>query len=124
VVHKVRVNGNEVSAERVIGDVIDRSPLIVDDMVTTGGTLEAAARVLHRYGSLRSCAFAVTHAVLVARATDRFASLPMRGMVVSDTLPVPPTPLPLEIVSMAPLLADAIGRLNRELSLESLRAHH
>jgi ribose-phosphate pyrophosphokinase len=124
VVHKMRMNGEEVSAEHVIGNVADRNALIVDDMVTTGATLEAAVRVLHDHGSLPSFVFAATHALLVGRAASRLGQLPIRTMTVTDTLPLPNAPgLPLEIVSVAPLLADAIARLSSDRSLEDLRVH-
>jgi ribose-phosphate pyrophosphokinase len=124
VVHKMRIDGDKVSAERVIGAVAERSALIVDDMVTTGGTIEAAVRVLREAGSLPSFVVAVTHPVLVRRTAERLARLPIRAMVVTDTLPAPPSnTLTFEIVSVAPLLADAIKRLTEDRSLDELRVH-
>jgi ribose-phosphate pyrophosphokinase len=124
VVHKTRIDGSEVSADQVIGDVAGRNALIVDDMTTTGGTLEAAMHALVDAGCVPPFVVAVTHAPLVARAAERLARLPIRAMSVADTLPVPTAPeLPLEIVSVAPLVADAIDRLAHERSLEDLRVH-
>jgi ribose-phosphate pyrophosphokinase len=124
VVHKARIDGVAVSAEHVIGSVSDRKALIVDDMITTGATLEAAVRALHDAGSRAPFVIAATHALLVGRAAHRLARLPIRALVVTDTLAEPNAPeLPIEIVSVAPLLADAIDRLTHDRSLEELRAH-
>ena len=68
-VHKTRLNGEEVEAHGVIGDVRGRLPLVVDDMLSTGGTLEAAIGALRAAGAVEPIAVAVTqaaHARLVA----------------------------------------------------------
>jgi ribose-phosphate pyrophosphokinase len=124
IIHKTRLSGAEVSVERVVGEVAGRMPVLVDDMVSTGGTLEAAARALISSGSEPSLVIAATHALLVHSAAERLASLPVRTMAVTDSLPAPAaSALPLEVVSLAPLLAEAIRRLHAERSLGELSLH-
>jgi ribose-phosphate pyrophosphokinase len=122
-VHKTRLNGETVEAHAVIGDVRDRLPLIVDDMLSTGATIEAAVRALRAAGALEPMAVAVTHALLVGRARAILQELSLARLVVTDTvsteLPVPPH---MEVCSVAPLLATAIRRNHQDESLADLRA--
>jgi ribose-phosphate pyrophosphokinase len=124
VVHKTRLSGETVSVRRITGDVRNRTPLIVDDMISTGGTIEAAARAALENGSRPVVDVVATHGLLVGPAVERLRALPIRHMVVTDTLRQDRAmPMPLEVVSVAPLLADAIDRLHRDQSLSELVAH-
>jgi ribose-phosphate pyrophosphokinase len=112
VVHKVRVNGGEVEAQGLIGDVRDRRVLIVDDMLSTGGTIEAAVGALHAAGVAEPISLAVSHALLVGHARDVLARLPLDRVLAADTVTLNGSPPPhFEIVSVAPLIATAIERL-------------
>jgi ribose-phosphate pyrophosphokinase len=123
IVHKTRVSGREVAVRGVSGDVQGRQPLIVDDMISTGGTIEAASRALAAAGSLPVAAVAATHALLVGDAVERLAAIGARRIIVTDSLPVPPSPrLPLEIVPVGPLLARTISHLHEGRSLADLLA--
>jgi len=123
-VHKTRVSGREVATRGVTGNVEGRQPLIVDDMISTGGTLEAAARALAAAGSLPVAAIAATHALLVDGAAERLAGIGARSLVVTDSVAVPPGPrLPIRVVSVAPLLAQAVRKLHEDRSLAELEAH-
>ena len=124
VVHKTRMSGTEVVAANVSGDVRGRHPLIVDDMISTGATIAAAVAALRAAGSESEVRVIATHALLVGNAVERLRALPLRWMIVADTLPVPDgTGLPLEVVSVAPLLADALRRLHDDRSLADLLVH-
>jgi ribose-phosphate pyrophosphokinase len=122
-VHKTRLNGEAVEAGAVIGDVRGRWPLVVDDMLSTGKTMEAALGALRGAGAAEPACLAVTHALLVGRARDILQRLPLARVLTTDTVPIE-TALPdrFEIVSVAPLLAAAILRNHRGESLADLRA--
>jgi ribose-phosphate pyrophosphokinase len=124
IVQKTRLSGEEVRAGSVVGEVQGRSPVIVDDMITTGGTVHAAAKALLAAGCLPSMTVVASHALLVGPALQRLGSLPIAQFVVTDSV-VPSTGLPIEtrIARLGPLLADAIQRLHAERSLESLLVH-
>jgi len=121
VVRKSRVSGETVRAEELVGDVERRPAVIVDDMISTGGTIEAAVRVLLAHGATGSIVVAATHGLLVGSARDRLAAAPIGRLLVTDSLtPVERPGLPVEVQSIAGLLADAIGRLHRNEDLADL----
>lgn len=126
VVRKVRVSGQAVRASELIGDVAGRPAVIVDDMITTGATVEAAVGVLRAHGGT-DVTVAATHGVLTAHATERIAALGVGLVLLTDTLAFAPGPTAgrpatrLEVCSVAPLLAEAVGRLHRGEPLGDLR---
>lgn len=121
VVRKTRVSGARVRAEELVGDVAGRPAVIVDDMISTGGTVEAAVRVLLAHGAAADIAVAATHGLLVADAQQRLGRLPIRRLLVTDTVAGDPgRALPATTPSVAPLLADAIGRMHRDEPLDDL----
>jgi ribose-phosphate pyrophosphokinase len=121
VVRKTRVSGERVHAEELVGDVEGRPAVIVDDMISTGGTIEAAVRVLLDHGASPDITVAAAHGPLVPAARDRLARLPIRCLLVTDTLPVGGARAArLRVRSVGPLIADAIGRLHNGQSLETL----
>lgn len=118
VVRKQRVSAEEVRAGELVGDVAGRAAVVVDDMISTGATVEAAVRVLAGRGALGGITVAATHALLVGDAGARLAAAGVRRLVVADTLPAPAAPgVALERCSVAGVLADAIGRLHRDEEL-------
>jgi ribose-phosphate pyrophosphokinase len=122
-VHKTRLDGEEVEAHGVIGDVRNRRPLIVDDMLSTGGTIEAAVVALRGAGALEPVTIAVTHALLAGDARTRLRRLPIARFIAGNTVPVEDgADLPLEVVSVAPLIATAIRRNHDDQSLADLRS--
>jgi ribose-phosphate pyrophosphokinase len=123
-VHKTRLNGEAVEAHAVIGDVRGRVPLIVDDMLSTGATIEAAVGALRTAGAVEPMSVAVTHALLVGRAREILQRLPLANIVVTDSVWMDPAAPPphLDICSVAPLLTTAIQRNHHDESLADLRA--
>jgi ribose-phosphate pyrophosphokinase len=123
VLHKRRITGKDVALRTIIGDVANCKPIVVDDMITTGGTVEAAVKGLLDAGCQPSVTVLATHAVFVGPAVDRLQSLPIRQLVCSNSVRSESLPSHFQVVSIAPMLADAIGRLHRDQSLESLISH-
>jgi ribose-phosphate pyrophosphokinase len=122
-VHKTRLSGHDVEAHSVIGDVRHRTPLIVDDMLSTGGTVEAAIGALRHAGALEPVSVAVTHALLVGAARQLLRGLPIAHLIVGNTVALEHTDdLPLQVTSVAPLIATAIRRNHYDESLADLRA--
>lgn len=121
IVHKSRQSGTEVSVHAVVGDVSDRSPILVDDMISTGGTIIAAAEALRAHGARSELVIAATHGLFVGPALDRLSMLNPRRILVTDSITPPQHPL-VETASIAPLLAEAIRRLDAQTSLSDLLA--
>jgi ribose-phosphate pyrophosphokinase len=106
----------------IIGDVRDRNCVIVDDIVDTAGTLTEAARALDREGA-RAVYAAITHPVLSGPAMKRIEESPIRELVVTDTIPLRVEAREcgkLRVASIAPILGEAIRRINNEESVSSL----
>jgi ribose-phosphate pyrophosphokinase len=96
---------------RVIGEVGGRATVVVDDIVDTGHTLEAAVRAL-RDADAASVSAVATHPILSVGTLDRVARLGLEELLVTDTVPLPPgTPNTVRVVSCADLLADTIHRI-------------
>ncbi len=124
VVHKTRLSGREVEVHGIVGEVAGRVPVIVDDMVSTAGTVAAAIRALLDAGAVPPACVVATHALLVGEAIERLGGVPLKRLVFSDSVAAAAHPaLPIEVASIAPLLAEAIKRLHCEQSLADLIVH-
>ena len=124
IVHKTRLSGGSVQSHGIAGDVRGRRPLIVDDMISTGGTLAGAIAALLEAGAIPEITIAATHGLFVGPAAERLTPLPITRLLVTDTVDsVTPAALPVQRVSIAPLVADAIRRLHRGQSLSDLLLH-
>jgi len=110
-----------VEAVNIIGEVKGRIALIVDDEVDTAGTLVATAEIVLRHGA-REVYACCTHPVLSGPAVQRLERAPIRELVVTDTIPVPPEKrLPnITVLSVAPLLGEAIRRIHTGQSVGAL----
>lgn len=120
VVAKQRRSATEVEAMNIVGEVANCNCVLVDDLCTTGGTLYAAAELLKKRGAKRILA-AVTHAVLTDEAILRLKKSPIETMVTTDS--VPPKDwqgFPVEVLSVAELLGEAILRIHNNQSVTSL----
>lgn len=124
IIHKSRVSATEVNVQRIVGDVREREILVVDDMITTGGTIEKAITALLEAGcSSSGLKVAASHGLFVGHAAERLGKLPIEKIYVSDSVPKPERfPLPLQVSSLAPLLAETIQRLHRLESLDDFLA--
>lgn len=112
---------NEVSMHDIVGDVSGRVCLLVDDMIDTGGTIVKAAETLKKNGATKVIV-AATHAVFSDPAVERLQSEMIDSVVVTDTLPIPEEKRfeKLTVLSIAPLLAEAISAVFEDGSVTSL----
>jgi ribose-phosphate pyrophosphokinase len=110
-----------VEAVGVMGDVAGRTCVLIDDMIDTAGTICAAAEVLFAEGA-REVWSVATHGVLSGPAVDRLKNSKIERVVVTDTLPVPSEKRfdKLEVLSVAPLVADAIRAVFEDSSVSEL----
>lgn len=120
IVRKTRHSGSEVSVKEVVGDVAGKPVVIVDDMISTGATIRAAADAVSERGALPGPIVAATHGLFVRG--DAEAMFPgIRRILVSDSLPTEPPPdVTPDVVSIAPLLAEGIERLQSRRPLDDL----
>jgi len=124
ILHKRRSGGENVEIAAVIGDVRGRTPIIVDDIIATGGTIQEAVETLLRAGARPDVRVVATHGVFAGAAAQRLAHPAITQVVSTDSIAISDAlreALPtLEVVSIAELLGDAIYRLHNGLSLSAL----
>jgi ribose-phosphate pyrophosphokinase len=113
-----------VSGDLFIGDVAGTTALVIDDLISTGGTLLRAARAARQAGARRVIAL-VTHGLFMAGAAEALADPAIERLVVTDAVPAfrltsGPVRDKLYIIPVAPLLAEAIRRLDDGRALADL----
>jgi ribose-phosphate pyrophosphokinase len=123
VVHKVRTSGTDVSVERVAGEVQGLHPIVVDDMISTGGTVMAAANAIRNSGSQHDVTVAATHAVLTPAVIDRLREAGIQRLFLTDTIAPAVSGSGVTIVSVAPLLAACIRRITTQRRKAHLMLH-
>ena len=120
-IDKRRTRPNEAKIMHIVGDVEGRDVIIVDDMIDTGGTLTQAVTALTEKGAKRIFA-SCTHPVLSGRAVERIEGSGHEEVVVTNTIPLPGGRMSkkLTVLSVAPLLGEAISRIHKEESVSCL----
>ncbi|MFN7374768.1 MAG: ribose-phosphate diphosphokinase [bacterium] len=134
IVNKRRISGSEVVTDRLIGSVSNKTVLLFDDMIATGGTVAQAAQLARQHGA-RHVIAAATHGVLAGSAIEKLAGPEIDRIVITNTIPsntalhpgADPVadrlaPLRHKIVELdvADLLGEAIHRINKNLSISAL----
>jgi ribose-phosphate pyrophosphokinase len=124
IIHKIRTSGADVKVQRIVGEVCNKEVLVIDDMISTGGTIEKAINALLDAGcSPSGVKVLATHALLVGPAAERLGKLPIEKIYVSDSVPTPKQfPVPLQVTSLASLLGETIQRLHNKQSIAGLVA--
>ena len=118
---KRRTSGEHVAVTQVIGDVRDRRCVIIDDMITTGGTIAEAVKALREHGAHEAVVVAASHGVLVRGARERLHDAGVTEILVSDSIALEPGGEPaVTTVGTAALLASVIERLMVAGSLRDL----
>ena len=121
IIEKRRPKPNVSEVMNVIGDIEGKNVIIVDDIIDTAGTIVKAASVLKNFGAKKvyGCA---THGVLSGPAVDRICNSELEKFVISDTIPLSEECRfdKIEVVSVAPLLAKAIKKINSSESVSIL----
>lgn len=121
IIAKRRPEPNKVEIMELIGDVRGKVCVMIDDMIDTGGSIVQGAEALIERGAaaVHACC---THAILSGDAIQRIDCSPLRSLVVTNTIPLPPhkrSPK-IKVLSVAPLLADAIARIHDDVSISEL----
>jgi ribose-phosphate pyrophosphokinase len=123
IINKRRTSGGTIEASHIIGDVKDRDVLMMDDMISTAGTIATAAALCRDHGA-RKVYVGATHAVLCGPAIERLIQAPIDRVVVTDTIPVTPEKLDglktLTVLSVAELMGEAIHRIHNDESVSNL----
>ncbi len=122
IVDKRRSSATETKQANLIGASLENKVAIIfDDMITTAGSVVGAANVA-RHNGARDVYACATHAVLCGPAIERLRDAPIKQIVVTDSIPLPPNKqLPnIKVLSVAPLLADAIKRIHFDESVSKL----
>lgn len=121
IVDKRRPEPNVSEIMNVIGDVCRKSVVIVDDIIDTAGTICSAAEVMMEKGA-REVFACCTHSVFSGPAIDRLSKAPIKEIIITNTIPLADSKiLPnMTILSVAPLVGEAILRIHEDLSVSKL----
>jgi len=121
IMNKERPGKNKAEILHVIGEVNDRTAILIDDMVDTAGTMVKAADALKKHGAKEIYACA-THPILSGPAIERIERSEIKELVVTNTLPVPPKNKidKITVLSIAPLLANTITAVFKEESVSEI----
>ena len=121
IIDKRREGPNQAVAMHLIGEVRGRDAVVIDDMIDTAGTLAQAVTTVKREGARRILACGV-HAVLSGPAIDRISASPLEETVVTNSIPVSDAKRAarITVLSVAPLLGEAIRRIHDEESVSTL----
>ena len=123
IIDKRRRSDKDIEAKHIIGDVEGKNVLMVDDMITTAGTMTEAVKILKSNGAL-DVYISATHAVFAPPAIERLSNCAFTKLAVTDTIPIgnrcDGIKDRMEILSVAGLLGDAIHRIHHNQSVSAL----
>jgi ribose-phosphate pyrophosphokinase len=121
IVDKRRENEHTTTVMNLIGDVKGKNVVIIDDLISTGGSLVEAAAAVKRFGA-KDVYAAVVHPVLAGSAIERLEKSVLKEFITSDTIPIAKSKKidKITVLSVAPLLAEAIKRIHMHTSVSSL----
>lgn len=133
ILHKHRKSGTETEVTRIVGDVRDRPCLIIDDMISTGGTMAQGIMALLEAGARPDITIAATHGLFIGKARERLSQDYIKAIYVTDTVTDTLSPQSfqqysqshsqlhsLHVISVAPLIAATIQRFQANGSISDL----
>ena len=114
-------NDDKAIATTIIGDVKDKNAIIFDDEIDTAGSMMETVKILKKFGA-KTIYASCTHGVLSGTAIERIQESPIEELVITNTIPLPKErQIPkIKVVSIAPLFAETIRRLNEKRPLGEL----
>jgi ribose-phosphate pyrophosphokinase len=122
-IDKRRKSGKDIEAKHIVGDVEGKNVLMVDDMITTGGTVTEAVKILRKSGA-KEIYIAATHGVFAPPAMERLAKCDYTRLAVTDTIPLGERAKAisdrLTVLSVADLIGEAIHRIHHNRSISEL----
>ncbi len=118
---KQRINDTEVLIDTIVGDVVGKDVIVLDDEISSGGTIMAVLKLLEQQ-NVKRASVVCTHAVFSPEGIDRIAKAPgVTEIVTTDTLPLrDQSKEQVQVLSIAPLLAETIQRIHSGQSVSSL----
>ena len=121
IIDKRRTGDSSTEVANVIGEIGAREAIIVDDMITTAGSMTNAIRTARQFGAKRVIPVC-THAVLCGDAYERLSAVQLDELVITDSIPLKRrfADLPIKVLSLAPLLGAAIKNIHTNQSVSSL----
>ncbi len=121
IVDKRRISPEKAEAMNILGEVEGRNAVLVDDLIATGGSLLEAANALKKAGVKKIYA-AIVHGVLSGNAMENIEKSILEELIITDTIPLADHKRhpKLKVLSVAPLLAEAIKRIHKEESISCL----
>lgn len=122
IVDKRRSSAFETTQKNIIGGPVEgKICFMFDDMISTAGSICGAARLVHEAGA-KEIYLAATHGVLCDNAIDKLRDAPIKSLCITNTIPLPPEKKldRIEVLSVAPLLAEAIRRIHHHKSISEL----
>ncbi len=122
-IDKRRTSATKVTMTNIVGEVVGKTILMFDDMIATGGTIAEAAVILKEHGAGKIYV-AATHGVFAGKAIERIVAAPIERLVITDTIPTCDRLAPLNdrltILSVAPLMGEAIKRIHLNQSVSDV----
>ena len=125
IVHKKRMSGSEVQAQKIIGEVEGKNVLMCDDIIATAGTVCDAAKLVKQRGA-KKVYVGATHGVFAEKALEKLSRAPIDEVVVTDTIPLSDAVKVhgnVRVLSVSAMLGEAIKRIHRDKSVSSLFNH-
>ncbi|MDH3324260.1 MAG: ribose-phosphate pyrophosphokinase [Candidatus Peregrinibacteria bacterium] len=120
ILHKYRPEHNKSEVSHVIGDVAGRTPIIVDDMIDTAGSVCAAKQALINSGANKDVYLAATHAIFSGPARERLTEASFSEIICTDSLPVENPPKNFKTISMTKLFAEVVRNVAEQKSVSGL----